>query len=285
MAFGRRDNDQDDQVDDGYADDHGGALRWLPAAVVSVALVGFMVLAWYAYHSGTQSINEEDLMVVEADQSPMKEKPLDPGGMKFPNQDKTVFETFAGNSNPPKVERVMPAPEEPITRDLDTSETKTWINDKLKTDDTAQAAGQEVATSASQAAAPAADKEIVTHVANPTKVEPVEVKPVEVKPVEVKAAPAKPEPAPAAKAKAEKPAASGSAKVQLGAYSSDAEAKAAWKKLQAKFPELAGKTMQVVKADLGTKGVFYRLRAGGVADAKAFCARLSAKGQACLPVP
>ena len=106
--------------------------RWLPGVVVISALTGFSVLAWYAYTTSTQSSNEEDLLVVEADKTPMKEKPLDPGGMKFPNQDKTVFETFSnGAQQPPKVERVLPAPEEPMPKNIDTSGTKTWVNEKL----------------------------------------------------------------------------------------------------------------------------------------------------------
>ena len=106
--------------------------KWLPAVVVISALTGFSVLAWYAYTTSTQSANEEDLLIVEAEKTQMKEKPLDPGGMKFPNQDKTVFETFSnGSQQPPKVERVLPAPEEPMPRHLDTTGTKTWVNEKL----------------------------------------------------------------------------------------------------------------------------------------------------------
>ncbi len=91
-----------------------------------------MALAWYAYHAGTQSTKDEDLLVVEADKTPMKEKPLDPGGMKFPNQDKTIFETFS-NAQPPKVERVLPAPEEPLPQEMPIRpETTTWMNDKAQ---------------------------------------------------------------------------------------------------------------------------------------------------------
>ena len=102
------------------------------------------------------------------------------------------------------------------------------------------------------------------------KVEPkVEAKP------EVKAEAAKP---------AAKPATStGKVKVQLGAYKSEAEAKAEWAKMQKKYSGLAGRTPTIVKADLGEKGVFYRLRTGnfGTAnEAKLFCATL--KGQACI---
>lgn len=286
------DNDNDDVI----VDDEGSITRWIPTLVVGIAFGGFIGLAWYAYHSGSQSTKEEDLAVVEADATPMKEKPLDPGGMKFPNQDKTIFETFSGAQTPPKVERVMPAPEEPMARNMDTSDTQTWINDKLK--EPAPAADAKVNAPASSAVteipkanvkdvAPAAGtsapiapvaeaKDIVTHVAKPTETKPVEAKPeVKVdapKPIakaEPKAAPAK--------------STSGTGKVQLGAYTSEEEARNAWERIKKKFPELSDKTVYVVKADLGAKGVYYRLRAGGIADVKAFCAKLTAKGQACIP--
>ena len=60
---------------------------------------------------------------------------------------------------------------------------------------------------------------------------------------------------------------------------------AAWKKIQHKHKELAGKKPLVAKADLGAKGIYYRLRVGGfpsAAEAKALCAVLAAKGQSCI---
>jgi hypothetical protein len=280
--------------DDIIIDDESpsGIARWVPTFVVMTAFGGFIALAWYAYHTGTQSVNEEDLVVVEADKTPMKEKPLDPGGMKFMNQDKTIYDTFSANqANPPKVEHVMPAPEEPIAKPADSAETKTWINDKLHQENSGkpeQIIGEDKQKLAGQqgvhpvdTARVQADSGITTHVAgtkNDAKV--AEVKPTETKPAEPKAVAPK---EPAVK-KAEPVKTTGAAKIQLGAYGSETEAKAAWARMQKKYPELADKTVYIVKADLGAKGIFYRLRAGvsDAAAAKALCSKLSAKGQACL---
>ena len=52
-----------------------------------------------------------------------------------------------------------------------------------------------------------------------------------------------------------------------------------------KQKELSDKEPLIVKADLGSKGVYYRLRTGGFAssaEAKEFCSALTAKGQACI---
>ena len=124
-----------------------GLTRWAPLVVVLGVVAGFVTLSWYAYHAGIQSVKEEDLVVVEADKTPMKEKPSDPGGMQFPNQDKTVFETFSGNNakQPPKVERVLPVPEEPMAKekDAEASGTTTWVNKDIAKTGTEQVIGKD----------------------------------------------------------------------------------------------------------------------------------------------
>ncbi len=328
----RQNRDYDAQPDNNQDDgEESSRLRWLPAAVVVAAFSGFAVLAWHAYHYGVQTVEDGELMVVEADQSPIKEKPVDPGGMKFPNQDKTVFETFSGSAgNPPKVERVMPPPEEPMPKHADAGQTTTWINEKLKDGSQPQPAPDPAETDV--AAAPTASParvidvpaaqvkiikadDVVTHVKpsagaqavpnaqpsetaaavtreNAAKVIAREAEKKEKAPFsppsrEVRLADSRPPAATVKQVAAEpkKQPASGGQRVQLGAYGSESEARNAWTRLEKKFPELKGKTVYVVKADLGAKGIFYRLRAGGFADAKAFCAGLSAKGQACMMVP
>jgi cell division septation protein DedD len=54
--------------------------------------------------------------------------------------------------------------------------------------------------------------------------------------------------------------------------------------MKAKHKVLADQQPVVVKADLGTKGVFYRLRLAGYSDsesASAACSKLKAKGIRC----
>ena len=83
------------------------------------------------------------------------------------------------------------------------------------------------------------------------------------------------------------PATAGAYVLQIGAYKSEADAGAAWKAYQAKHSTLlSGVSSSVQKADLGGKGVWYRLRAGAFADkdtAAAMCTRLQAEGGACFP--
>ncbi len=302
-----------------------GIVRWLPKIIAIGVVGGFFTLAWYAYHTGSQSYKEDELMVVEADKTPMKEKPLDPGGMKFPNQDKTVYDTFSGNSQAAaKVERVLPPPEEPLPKQGEDSETTTWINDKLHAKDQGkqeQVIGEDGAVKATSAIKevpvdafkkpkpvnqqvaemllPGAKDKLVSSADKiDVKKESPAVAAAEqaVKIVSAKDAPAADATAVQPKvikvadetppaAPAVKPAAStGSAKAQLGAYRSEREANDAFGKMQQKFPELSGKSPSIVKADLGAKGIYYRLRVGGMSagDAKALCDALAAKKQPCL---
>ena len=92
---------------------------------------------------------------------------------------------------------------------------------------------------------------------------------------------------PIAAATPETKAASGSAVLQIGAYKSQADADAAWKTYAARHAVLlAGYGPDVARADLGDKGVWYRLRVVGFASkdvASAACDRLKADGGGCFP--
>jgi hypothetical protein len=86
-------------------------------------------------------------------------------------------------------------------------------------------------------------------------------------------APAAPEPA--------APAAGG-ATVQLGAFSSQASANAAWKAMSGRFKYLAPLTHSVVPVQAGGK-TLYRLRASGPGAADV-CGRLKVAGESCVRI-
>ena len=141
--------------------------------------------------------------------------------------------------------------------------------------------------------------------APPKPVEPPP-KPVEAppppKPVETKPAPrpakppAKPEttvagkppkPAPSPPKKAVKP--TRAYQIQIAAVRSPSRAEGEWKRIQRKHRDLLGKLkLSIIKADLGPKkGIYYRLRAGPVADetaARSLCATLKKRKVGCLIV-
>jgi len=74
--------------------------------------------------------------------------------------------------------------------------------------------------------------------------------------------------------------------VQVSSTRSQEDARDAWSKLKGKFPRLVdGKYGDVVRVDLGDKGIYYRTRVAGLADkssAQSLCNSLKASGQACF---
>ena len=72
--------------------------------------------------------------------------------------------------------------------------------------------------------------------------------------------------------------------VQITSATTADAAWSSWKKMQARNKALASKDPVVVRADLGTKGVFYRIRLVGFdtqSDANSECAKLKSKGVKC----
>ncbi|MBI2256690.1 MAG: SPOR domain-containing protein [Proteobacteria bacterium] len=77
-------------------------------------------------------------------------------------------------------------------------------------------------------------------------------------------------------------------RLQLASVPNEADVDGEWQRLQKRLGNaLDGQQLQVERADLGTKGVFYRLQIGPFADraaAKAACKEIKAAGGDCLLV-
>ncbi len=72
--------------------------------------------------------------------------------------------------------------------------------------------------------------------------------------------------------------------VQVASATSEDGAWSTWKKMKAKHKSLAASKPVVVKADLGTKGIVYRVRLAGFEDqnaAKKSCTKLKSSGISC----
>ena len=72
--------------------------------------------------------------------------------------------------------------------------------------------------------------------------------------------------------------------VQVASATSEDGAWSTWKKMKAKHQSLAASKPVVVKADLGTKGIVYRVRLAGFEDqnaAKKSCTKLKSSGISC----
>ena len=246
--------------------------------------------------------------VVRADPTPTKVRPSDPGGMDVPDRDKLVYERLQGEGGEKRVERLLPAPETPMvppraaqrpapeaTQKLPRVPTEAQVRAAVKPtpppfvrDPAASEPAPEDSPPSSAETAPEA----------PTPEAVAEAKP-EPKPAskpepksESKSEPVSaPPPAPQTAATPAAPAAASVASgylIQIAAVREPERAESEWGRLQRQHPDtLRGLKLVVVRADLGDKGVFWRLRAGPFADeaaAKSRCADLAKRKVGCMVV-
>ncbi|TWB77319.1 sporulation related protein [Nitrospirillum amazonense] len=119
--------------------------------------------------------------------------------------------------------------------------------------------------------------------------QPAAPKPVAAAPVTPAPKPVEKPVAPAAAAPTAAPTATGggSVKLQFASIPSEPQAEAEMQRIQRKHASvLGGLSLRLVKADLGAKGIYYRVQAGPVdeAQAKRICEAVKAAKDGCIPV-
>ena len=262
-------------------------------------MVGASVL--YGLHHSAEVGDEASLPLIKADPRPVKFRPSQPGGMEVPNQDKLVFDRLDPGAAPPMVERLLPPPEVPMARPVAPvtpppadPAAKTASRTAIDTVMAPPPIPLKSGLPGEDAPAPAALPPAPPPAAAPAAKTPPVAKP----PSASAAAPAAPAPAtvaalphptpPAVKAPAAAkppPAGSGPAvRIQVGAVPREADAQTEWKRLQARHRDLLGTlNLTVVRADLGEKGVYFRLQAGPVDEARgrAICDQLKSQNVGC----
>lgn len=271
----------------GPQDERGRGRPARSRAMLALAAGGFVMLtglvAWYAYESGARSVaSQASVPLIQADGTPVKMRPEQPGGMEVPHQDKLVFGRLDPDSATTGVERLLPAPEEPLPRP--------------QPPEPAPAAAPAAPPAPPTADAPeiAADIPTAPPVAQPEPKAPLAV-PLAAVP---QPAPApEPEPEPATVAALPEPAASepgatappagGTVRLQVASLRAEDAANQEFQRLQRRFPEaLGGLGVSIVRADLGARGIFFRVQAGPVDEARAdaICQTLKAQSVGCLIV-
>lgn len=252
-----------------------GIGRWV-AIAVGIALIGGV--AWYLLNSEVQETATEDgVPVVTADPGPIKKKPEpgEEGGMEVPDRGKSVYDRASGSdaaTQQGQVEQILPGPEEPKTPPSGSEEAETGQAPAVAADDAATKTQQQAEKSPG-AAATDGKSAFDTSEGAPT---------VE----EVQSAPApKPEPV---QSESEKKGVADAYFIQLTARRSEADANAAWERIVAANKDILGDYKPlVIRADLGEKGVFYRLRTGPFRsreDAADMCLELKRRKVSCFPV-
>ena len=252
-----------------------GRFRRVGLVLVATAIVTASATGmWLAYEQGVRKGVQMAPPLIRADHSPIKVVPESPGGMQVPHQDKTVYDRLSGKPETVEAERLLPPPEVIVKRPEPIPE-----SEPEKAAPEPEVAAETVKT-------------VVKEVPLVPKPTPEPPKPVVTKKKEP-AAPvvktAEVAPQPAAPVRKPKPLTKpGSHMIQVGAYRTAAKATAGWNSLvKANKALLGGLSPLVVRADLGSRGVFHRLRAGpvdGPEAAAALCSRLKQRKVGCLVI-
>jgi hypothetical protein len=265
-------------------EDVEGSRLPLLIVLVLIVLAAFGGVVYLAYSQGVAR-GRGETPVLTAAAGPERVAPLSPGGAKVPYQGFKVYEQPAPPDDPadgpvttttptpapaPQVAQAVPAP--PPAKPAPSVQA---MKQAPEISEPVKASAKPADKPAPPAAAPlpkvAASSSIATGA--PRKLGAATPAPVQAAPAV--APPLAPAVIPA-----------GGVVLQIGAYKSQAEADAAWKTYKAKHAALlSGYAENVAQADLGTKGVWYRLRIAGFPDkevAGGLCARLKADGGACF---
>jgi SPOR domain len=238
-----------------YADprehETGPRFRGLVASLVALVVMGlFAGGLWFAYQQGLRygggSAGAADIPLIRADERPTKVKPENPGGMEFPDRDKLIYTQKRGT-----VEHLLPPPEKPMPR--------------LTASSAAAPSGSpqpSLVTAAAGAANPAPQAQAQQPAGK---------------------LPAKAGSAGAVAAKLAVAQQTGDARIQLASVRSEEAARQEWDRIRRANPDLLGSVSATsVRADLGEKGVYYRLQTAPIADAARVCGELKRRNIGCM---
>lgn len=277
------------------------------AAFLAVLIaLSFMVGVVWKLYVGNGDSQGQNVPIVRADEESFKVIPDDPGGMEIPNRDSTIFSSLKSSDKEgeTRIENLLadnkneePLPRSQLFAGLNTHKSPTLsleakdspldkpVGKKVQKE---QLSEKEVKKVIERAAETKIEEAALSKVVVPKKVEPV-VKPETVqKKVAPKVAPVpkakvKPKVKPVFKPKAKVKSKSsvvpveaaplptaGDYYIQLGSVKSLTGAEGEWKKIKKRYSsQLSGFSHRVETADLGAKGVFYRIQAGPVSKKQA----------------
>jgi len=246
--------------------------RWPVMLLVAGVMVVFAGAVGFAYYAGTRHATlasapasasgspasapdtPANVPLIRADTDPVKVKPEKAGGMNIPDKDDPLYAMKPGQS---PAEHILPPPEVPQPRPV--------------------------------APPPAPPPQVAQNMAPPGAFPPPLPAPPQVGP---RAAPAlKSADAERKAADAEKPSAAGGPpmKIQLASLRTPDEARDEWQRVKRDNSDLLGKfTAVAVRADLGDRGVWYRVEVGPVGDKAAalrLCKALKERDLGCQLVP
>jgi len=255
---------------------------------IKIILVLFMFgvggyFMWMQWGDVIFGFSGNSLPIVRAPEEPFKARPEKPGGLKFPNRDKLVYDRLERKPIEKKAENILPRPEIPLVL----PRSKTLRNSELKIESEIQKVPPKtIGSQPSTAEVRAVEKPDMNSVSSSLRKKEKNRKST-INPNNRLSLPSK--------AKLSVTGGSGikekiaeNYQIQLAAVRTAASANKEWFRLQSKNKDILGKLKSnVIRADLGNQGIFFRLRAGPIASrasAKALCPALARVKVGCLVI-
>lgn len=258
----------DIRIYDGGEDDYVDEGSRLPLLIVIalVVLASFAGVVWLAYTQGVQRGREDTPRIAAV--APMQK----PGEQRNPYAGLQIYQTAkpnneSGTATPPPAPAVAPKKPAAVPANKMTARTLPVLHPAIATPKPAVAAPRTIA-------------DLIASQQKRAQAAPAQ-KPM---PAPVKPAPSQAAATPSPLAVA--PSGGGGFVLQIGSYPSEADANASWQTYRSTHAAVAGYAPDVQKADLGSKGTWYRLRVGpfgSLSEASAACAKLKAQGGSCFP--
>ena len=218
--------------------------------IALIVLAAFAGVVWLAYNQGVQR-GRASVALVSAPDGPVRTAPDDAGGVATPYTGLKIYD-------------------QPVPPDQEAQSSAL----------APQAIGSAIANPVTP---PPAAEAPPARLSPPPVAAPAPKAAAQAKPQIAQAAPQVASAAPTAPAA---PKAAGGAMLQIGSYPTVDAANGAFAIFKARYGAAAGEIAQdVQKADLGAKGIWYRLRVGPYTDkvaAGAACAKLKAQGATCI---
>lgn len=217
---------------------------------------------WFAYvqgtrHSGGAAQNGGTVPLLRADERPTKVKPEQPGGLPMPDQNISLYNDALAKA---PVEKLLPPAEQPLPRPAPPAKPAP-PQIVMPPPETSPQAGPTpaippaAAPRTAQPAAPAVPSQEEQQAAAPATGEPVDG------------------------------AAVGTVQVRLGSLRSADAAREEWQRLKRENGDLLGNLKaNAVSADLGEKGIWYRIMAGPLDEtgAERLCNEMKRRSHGCI---
>ncbi len=232
-------------------------------------VVAFCLIVWFGIYKDNVINNVSQLPVVAANNTSVRVRPMEPGGMKVPHQDKLILKELVDGEKQSTIELLLPKPEVPLS-----------LNKKPPADNKTAARSDTVQSMKKNV--PDTQRELrlkISEPRNPDKDKKVsnelkKGKSVKIKPTKEQIGTANKEKLLEAKYR-----------IQLASVKSDKLARMAWKRYREKFAATLGNLEPYIEEVLiPSKGTFHRVQAGVLDKIKAqkICSVLVNKKQPCI---